>query len=370
MSTQGPSYRDPKRHLWLIGLLVPCLPLIGGGLALLTEHALWWYLAPIIVYIVVPVLELMVGEDPSNPPDEAMRGLAADPYYRRAVHAFVPLQYVGLLWTLSVIASGELGMFEIVGATVSVGLVGGVAINTAHELCHKKNPVDQWLAKISLAQSAYGHFAVEHIRGHHRHVATPRDPASSRLGEGYWAFLPRVVIGSLVSAWMIERARLKGKGLGEWSTANENLQGWALTIVLYVVAVVWFGPVALPVLIVQSVIGFSMLEVINYIEHYGLLRGTLANGKPERVRPEHSWNSNHIVTNVLLYHLQRHSDHHAYASRPYQTLRHFGDAPQLPTGYAGMLVLAYIPPLWRAVMDRRVLAHYDGDVTRAHRLAS
>lgn len=359
-------YRDPKRYLWLVGLLVPCLPFIGGGLALLTGEGLYWYFAPIFIYGIVPVLDLVVGKDPSNPPESAFAAMAADPYYMRCVYWFVPLQYAGFFWTLWMIDAGGMRPVDIVGATISIGMVGGIAINTGHELCHKKPAFDRWMAKITLAQSAYGHFAVEHIRGHHRHVATPRDPASSRLGEGYWRFLPRVVIGSARSAWAIERERLTREGAGVWSVHNECLQGWALTAALFAGVALWLGAEALWLLALQAVVGFSLLEVVNYIEHYGLLRQPGPSGRAERVRPEHSWNNNNIVTNVLLYHLQRHSDHHAYASRAYPMLRNFDDAPQLPTGYAGMIVLAYAPPLWRWVMDRRVLRHYDGDVSRAH----
>jgi alkane 1-monooxygenase len=241
-----------------------------------------------------------------------------------------------------------------------------VGINTAHELGHKRERVERRLSKVALAQSGYGHFYVEHNRGHHANVSTPEDPASARFGESFWVFLPRTVVGSLRSAWTLAAGAQRRKDQRVWSLRNDVLNAWALSLVLFGVAIALYGPVVLPYVAVQAVFGFSLLEVVNYIEHYGLLRQRVANGRYERCRPEHSWNSNNIVSNLVLYHLERHSDHHANPTRRYQSLRHFDEAPQLPSGYALMIGLAYFPPLWRRVMDHRVLAHYDGDITRAN----
>ena len=197
-------------------------------------------------------------------------------------------------------------------------------------------------------------------------MATPADPASSRLGEGFWSFLPRTVVGSLRSAWRLEALRLAYHGRPAWSPANRNLQAWAATVLLFAALCVAFGLQALPLLVLQAVYGISLLEVVNYIEHYGLLRRPGADGRPERCTPQHSWNSSHLVSNLFLFHLQRHSDHHAHPGRRYQALRHCPDSPQLPSGYASMLRLADVPPLGRLVMDRRVLAHCGGDISRAN----
>jgi alkane 1-monooxygenase len=197
-------------------------------------------------------------------------------------------------------------------------------------------------------------------------VATPEDPASSRLGESFYRFWPRTVSGSLRSAWELERVRLTRMERGMWTPRNDILSAWAMTLVLFGALIAVFGVVVLPYLAIQAVIGFSLLEVVNYLEHYGLLRGRREDGRYERTRPEHSWNSNNAASNVLLYHLQRHSDHHANPVRRYQALRHVQEAPQLPTGYAGMILLAVIPPLWRRVMDHRVLEHYGGEIERAN----
>ena len=314
-----------------------------------------------------PPLDLMIGMDSENPPDSVLRWLEQDRYYRWCTYAFLPLQYAGLVFACALWASSDLSVLDKLGLALTEAMVSGIAINTAHELGHKRDRRERWLSKVALAQSGYGHFFVEHNRGHHVRVATPEDPASARLGESFWAFLPRTVKGSLVSAWRLERESLARHGRSVWSIHNNVLNAWAMTVVLFGSLTTVFGLRVLPYLIIQMVIGFPLLEVVNYLEHYGLLRQR----RPEedgyvRTRPEHSWNSNNVASNVLLYHLQRHSDHHANPTRRFQALRHFEEAPQLPTGYAGMIVLALIPPLWFRVMDRRLLTHYGGDVTRAN----
>ncbi len=266
---------------------------------------------------------------------------------------------------LAVVAGG-LSTLDAIGLTCTVGVVSGIAINTAHELGHKREHLERRLSRVALAQSAYGHFYVEHNRGHHVRVATPEDPASARMGESFWAFLPRTVLGSLRSAWELERERLQRGGRGPWTPRNDILGAWAMTVVLFGALAAAFGAVVLPYLLAQAVLGFCLLEVVNYLEHYGLRRQRREDGRYERTRPEHSWNSNSVASNVLLYHLQRHSDHHANPLRRYQALRHFDEAPQLPTGYAGMILLAAFPPLWRRVMDPLLLEHYGGDVSRAN----
>lgn len=357
---------DHKRHLWLLGPAVPVIGLLGIWSAWRFEAywAVWALLG--IVHVLIPALDWVVGEDRDNPPDAAIAALEADAYYRWLLAAFVPLQLAATALGAWLFVTGELPWYHQIGLALSVGLISGIGINTGHELGHKKNPLDQWLARLALAPSCYGHFFVEHNRGHHKNVATPEDPASSRMGETFWAFLPRTVAGSLRSAWALEAERLAKQGRGPWSVHNINLQSWALSVLLFAAAIAWLGWAVLPFLLIQAVYGFSLLEVVNYLEHYGLLRQKDASGRYERCQPRHSWNSNHVITNLFLYHLQRHSDHHANPARRFQALRHFDEGPQLPSGYAAMLMLAYVPPLWFAVMDRRVLAHYGGDITRAN----
>ncbi|CAN5730090.1 hypothetical protein BH20ACT2_BH20ACT2_04280 [soil metagenome] len=348
-------WRDRKRPLWPLALLVPILPFLAGALAHLTGLGVFWWLGPVVIFGFMPLLDVVFGRDAENPPEEVVDSLDADPYYRWCTYAFIPLQYASLVWAAWQWSAGGLSTFESLGLALTVGCVAGIAINTAHELGHKRPAVERWLSKISLAQSAYGHFQLEHNRGHHVKVSTPEDPASSRLGENFYAFFPRTVIGSLISAVRLERERCTRLHQSFWSPRNELLNAWVMTVVLCAALLGAFGWAIAPWLAIQAVLGFALLEVVNYIEHYGLLRQQRADGRYERCRPEHSWNANNTISNLLLYHLQRHSDHHANPRRRYQSLRHYDGVPQLPTGYAGMIVLATIPPLWRRVMDRRVL---------------
>jgi alkane 1-monooxygenase len=361
-STDAAVWRDPKRYAWLLGLVVPTLPFLSWGLVELTGLGVFWFYGPVLIFGIFPLLDLAIGADASNPPDSVIKWLEQDRYYRWCTYLYIPIQYAGLVFACWMWSHGNLSTLEDVGLALTVAMVSGVAINTAHELGHKRDSLERWLSKVALAQSGYGHFFIEHNRGHHVRVATPEDPASARLGESFYRFLPRTVLGSLRSAWELELVRLRRVGTSVLSPQNDILNAWGMSVVLFGALVAIFGVVVLPYLLIQAVFGFSLLEVVNYLEHYGLLRQKREDGRYERTRPEHSWNSNSAASNVLLYHLQRHSDHHANPIRRYQALRHVDEAPQLPTGYAGMIVLAIIPPLWGAVMDHRVLEHYRGQL--------
>jgi alkane 1-monooxygenase len=369
------TWKDGKRYLWLIGLVVPSLAFVAGGMWALTGWGVWFWIGPIVVLGVVPAIDLVAGLDRTNPPDDAIEALEKDKYYRWITYLFLPIQYAGFVAAFYVIAEGaplglgELTVADKIGLALSIGTIGGIGINTAHELGHKREANERWLSKIALAQSFYGHFYIEHNRGHHVRVATPEDPASSRLGETFYAFWPRTVVGSLKSAWSLEKKRYARKKTHPFHLGNDVLNAWLMSAVLFGGLVAWLGVEILPFLLIQAVVGFSLLEVVNFMEHYGMLRqkvGTGAKQRYERVDPSHSWNSNNIATNVLLYHLQRHSDHHANPTRRYQTLRDFEESPVLPTGYAGMIVLALVPPLFRKAMDQRVVRHFGGDVTLAN----
>ena len=393
-------WKDRKRYLWLLGLVIPTL-----GLAIIALFALtgWGWLlwgGPILILGIIPAIDLVTGRDGSNPPDEVIEALENDKYYRWITYFYLPIQYaalVAVMYMISGIGSAnpieavaslvgakdwiatnlspdlvrdlDLSVLEKVAIAISIGCIGGIGINTAHELGHKKESVERWLSKVALAQSFYGHFYIEHNRGHHVRVATPEDPASARLGENFYQFWPRTVSGSFTSAWGLEAKRYARKNTHPWRLGNDVLNAWLMSAVLFAGLCLAFGIGILPYLVVQAVVGFSLLEVINYMEHYGMLRqkvGPEGKQRYERVNPSHSWNSNQIATNVLLYHLQRHSDHHANPTRRYQALRDFKESPVLPTGYAGMIVLTIVPAVWRKVMDQRVVDHLDGDVTLAN----
>jgi alkane 1-monooxygenase len=363
------QWRDRKRHLWLAALAMPLLPFAAVLAHQRTDQDWWLWLGPLVILGLVPLIDLVTGLDRSNPPDDLIEALEQDRYYRWITYLFLPLQYAGLAFALHYLATSDLDPGEAVGLAVTLGFIGGLGINTAHELGHKRESVERWLAKIALAPSWYGHFYIEHNRGHHVRVATPEDPASSRLGESFYAFWPRTVGGSLRSAWRLEARRFERRGRGPWHVGNDVLNSWAMSAVLWLALVLWLGPSILPALLIAAFVAITLLEAVNYLEHYGMLRARVGTGdheRWERVDPSHSWNSNNIATNVLLYHLQRHSDHHANPTRRYQVLRDYAESPVLPTGYAGMILLALVPPAWRRVMDHRVVAHYDGDVARAN----
>jgi alkane 1-monooxygenase len=360
------TWRDPRKPLWPLALVVPALPFVGFLFWRTAGGPLAWWLTPALVFGLIPVIDLLIGDDRRNPPDEAVPRLQREGYYRWLTYLYLPAQYAALVMCCWVWNTGGLGVLGAAGLVATVGVVNGIAINTAHELGHKRERAERWLSKVALAPTGYGHFYVEHNRGHHMRVATREDPASARLGETYWEFWPRTVLGSLRSAWRLETSRFRIRGRNPWTWRNDILNAWAMTLVLFVALVLGFGPDVLPFLLLQGVVGFSLLEVVNYLEHYGLARQRNPAGRYEKVDPRHSWNSDRTVTNVFLFQLQRHSDHHANPLRRYQALRSFDVSPQLPAGYASMVVVALVPPLWRRIMDHRVLAHYGGDLELAN----
>ena len=366
-STQ--HWRDTKRYLWLVAITMPALLFIAIGMYSLTSWTAWFWIGPIFILGIVPIIDLISGRDVRNPPTDLIAQLEADRYYRILTYAYLPLQYTGFAASLFVIANWDLSIITKVGFAISIGMIGGIGINTAHELGHKKEKYERWLSKIALAQSFYGHFFIEHNRGHHVRVATPEDPASSRMGENFYRFWPRTVFGSLKSSWALESNRIARRKKHPFRIGNDNINAWLMSVVLWAVMLLWLGIGILPYLIIQMLIAITLLEAVNYLEHYGMLRQKVKSGdreRYERVDPSHSWNSDNIATNVLLYHLQRHSDHHSQPTRRYQALLSYHESPVLPTGYAGMILLALFPPAWSRVMDPRVLSHFQGDITRAN----
>jgi len=365
------QWTDRKRRLWLLAFIVPTLPVGGWFLATTLNSDVWWFWGVIFAFGLVPVADLLIGDDPSNPPEEVARALQADPWYRWIVLLYLPLQYLVWGWAVWFVISHEMSALALVGLAVTVGIVNGIGINAAHELGHKNETLEHWASKLALAPAWYGHFFVEHNWGHHKRVATPEDPASSRLGEGFYRFWPRTVFGSLGSAWAFEAKRLRRKGKPVLSWHNRNIHAWAFSVVLWGAALAVALPMGewrvVPFLLISAVIGFTLLEAVNYVEHYGLRRQRTAEGHYEQVRPVHSWNNNHVVTNLLLFQLQRHSDHHENPARRFVALRHVDDAPQLPAGYAAMILVALFPPLWRKIMDPRLAAHYGDDLSLANR---
>ncbi len=333
---------------------MPSLAFVGYGLWAATGFGGFLWIGPVVILVIVPAIDLLTGLDRSNPPDDVIEALEQDRYYRWITYLFLPIQYVGFVGAFWLLANGDplglqgdLSTLDKVGLAISIGCIGGIGINTAHELGHKKESNERWLSKIALAQSFYGHFYIEHNRGHHVRVATPEDPASARMGENFYQFWPRTVGGSLKSAWRLEKRRIARRGKHPFRIGNDVLNAWLMS------AVLWGGADRLARRRDHAVPpdpGGRRLLAARGRQLHGALRHAPAEGRVRGARsatsgstPAHSWNSNNVATNVLLYHLQRHSDHHANPTRRYQALRDFEESPVLPTGYAGMIVLAIVP---------------------------
>ena len=314
--------------------------------------------------MIVPLLDQLIGEDKHDllglMEDEANQSV----FYRWMVHALLPLIY--LTWIVGAWAAVSMGWawWGYLGLAVGHGWGLAFAINSAHETGHKTDKLSKWIALLMLAPSFLGHFRVEHNTGHHSDVATPRDHATSRFGESFWAFLLREIPGAWERSWRIESKRASRKGYSRWSLRNEVVQTVVLQIAIWGAVVAAFGFAVLPYLFIAMIISVTALSSQNYLAHYGLLRDKRPDGKFFPTRPEHSWNSNSLITNITSFNLARHSDHHAHPMRHYQYLRSFKDVPTLPYGYGTLYLLAYVPPLWRKVMDPLVLANVDGDMSR------
>jgi alkane 1-monooxygenase len=321
------------------------------GIAAIYLASLWlggaWLLAiPLVTFGVVPLLDEGLAPDLSEPASDS--GL-----YDLLVRGYGILQLLLLGLTLAV-APGLDGL-ELFLAALSLGILTGAGgINVAHELMHRTGRGDRALAELLMLSASYPWFCVEHVLGHHRHVGTPRDPATARLGESLYRFVPRSVLGGLRSFWEIERAYAGRRGIRWWSLRDRRTRYGLSLLALYAGLAALGGGLLAGLFLAQSVVAVLLLEITNYLEHYGLSRAEVKPGEYERVKPEHSWNSNHAVAAAFLFNLPRHSDHHAFASRPYHALRPWPEAPELPHSYPAMVLVALVPPLWFRMMDGRV----------------
>jgi alkane 1-monooxygenase len=358
-------YRDGKRYLYLGSLLVTGVPLVAIALFYWTGGALSTTLVPFLfVFGVIPAVDALWGEDLNNPPPEVVAAMDADPYYRRIAFAAVPLYWLGFVATVAFVGTQTLPWWSWILLAIGGGTGASGALALGHELGHKADRTNKVFALLSNAVVGYGHFRIEHNRGHHTWVSTPEDPASARMGESIYRFAGRELPGAFWRGWTNEAERLSRSGKGAWSIENEILQGYALALAVAAALIGAFGWIVAPFIAVHHFIGWYGLTQANYVEHYGLLRRKRPDGRYEPCEPGHSWNTNHIFSNILTFHLQRHSDHHANAMRPYQSLRDFKDLPRLPSGYPGMFALAAVPPLWFRVMDPKVLDWAGGDLSK------
>lgn len=326
------------------------------GTILAIQKVGWESWLPVIIgFGIIPALELILPYSKANVDEttEIKKGEAL--FFDILLYLNVPLLFIILFLFLDKVTRVELQTYEYIGLTLSVGLsVGVMGINVAHELGHRIKAYERIMSKMLLLPSNYMHFIIEHNRGHHKNVSTPVDPASSRYNEPIYLFYFRSIFGGYRSAWELEKMRLDRAGLKRWSIHNEMLRFAFFQLAFAVGIVLLFGWVGLGFYLVASILGILLLESVNYVEHYGLSRREVAPGIYEKVKPKHSWNSDHELGRIFLYELTRHSDHHYKAQRKYQILRHFDESPQLPTGYPGCIVLALVPPLWFSIMNPRV----------------
>lgn len=352
-----------KKYWYLTSLILPTAPLLWAYLAVHYHQGAWLWGVLAVSYLVMPILDMLFGVDTANPSDEQIEALQHDRYYPRLLYGVAAMHWLALIGMAYVVSQWAWPWYGVLGAALSAGLVNGIGLAIGHELGHKVTDKEQTLAgKLVLACCGYGHFIVEHNKGHHKEVATPEDTASSRFGENIYQFACREIPGALVRACRLESDRLQRQGKRWWSPHNEIFQQWAFTLAAYGLMVFLWGPVLLPFLFIAAAFGWWQLTSANYVEHYGLLRLKGENGRYQRCEPKHSWNSNFKASNLVLVHLQRHSDHHAHPTRPYQVVRDYEDVPQLPQGYFWMFTVALIPPLWYAVMNPRVVNWAEGDM--------
>ena len=364
---QSVTYIDHKRYWYLGAYFTPILCALSfWGYFASGQNALFTLIPIIYIFGITPLLDAMIGEDFHNPPEAVMPEMMSDNYYRFLIYPFILCLYATFALGVWFVATQSLPWWSYVALVISFGLICGGVLNLAHELGHKGNKADRFMAKIASSLIGYGHFCIEHNRGHHVMVSTPEDPASSRMGENIYRFALREIPGTFVRGWHHERERLAKLGHGFWHYKNDVLQSYLITAVIIAICIGFFGPLILLYLIPHNIIGWYTLTQANYIEHYGLLRAKTAKGKYERTQPHHSWNTNHLFSNMQLFHLQRHSDHHANPLRPYQVLRNFDELPSLPSGYLGCYALAAVPPIWYKIMDPKVMEWAGGDISKAN----
>jgi len=363
---QEVTYKDHKRFWYLYAYFTPALVAAFYIAFIMTGNALWLAAPAAWIFGVIPIIDIVVGGDDHNPPEAVMPAMMKDKFYRFSVYPHFAVAFALFAFTIYIVGSYALPWWAYVSLLLSAGIGSGGILLLTHELGHKTNKLDQLMAKIGNSMIGYGHFCIEHNRGHHVMVSTPEDPASSRMGESIYRFAVREISGTFARGWHHERERLAKMGHGFWHYKNDVLQSYALSLIIIGLCVAAFGPLILLFIVPHHVLSWYTLTQANYIEHYGLLRQKLPSGKYERTQPHHSWNTNHLFSNMQTFHLQRHSDHHANPLRPYQVLRDFPDLPTLPNGYIGCYSLAAIPPLWFKIMDKKVMDWAGGDITKVN----
>ncbi len=318
------------KYIFLLGLLIPTCTYLSLSLAGVMS---WFCVA--VAFVVIPAIDLLF--DYQSLEYEGENSF----YFDALLYIQLPIQIALLYLFLSKVSFSVMPVWELIGLTLSVGINCGVgAINVAHELGHRSKKIEVLFAKCLLISSLYFQFYIDHNKGHHKFVSTPKDPSSAQRNQNLYSFIIKSIYGTLLSAFKIDRKQMS--------------RGLVVEVLLILIIYKTFGQRGAFFFIAAASFGFVLLECVNYIEHYGLERKKLESGRFEKVMPIHSWNSNHLVSRAVLFNLSRHSDHHYKVNKKYQTLQSLEEAPQLPTGYPGMILLSTIPTVWFRIMNRKL----------------
>lgn len=313
------------------------------------------FLTPVYAFVIIPVLELIFPVDTHNMSKEDAENKLKNKLFDWLLYLNLPIVYGLIIFALLTVSSATLAAYEFVGCVISVGIVLGVnGINVAHELGHRQSSNERFIGKALLLPALYMHFYIEHNFGHHLHAATKEDPATARYNQSVYAFWITSIFRQYSNAWRIQMTLLKNQNQSFFSIKNDMLWYTILQIAYLGMLFYTFGISGFLFGLFAGITGFILLETVNYIEHYGLLRLKLPSGRYERVREIHSWNSNHVIGRIVLYELTRHSDHHYKTSKKYQILDCHDESPQMPYGYPTSMVMAMVPPLWFALMNKRI----------------
>ncbi|WP_435624031.1 alkane 1-monooxygenase [Flagellimonas sp.] len=315
----------------------------------------WSFFTPVYTFAIIPLLEVLLPVDSSNLSPEEREEKKKSPLFDWLLYLNVPIVCLFSFYALYDISTNTYQIFEIVGLIFSIGIVLGVnGINVGHELGHRQHAFERYLGKLLLLPSFYMHFYIEHNFGHHAKAATKEDPATASYNQSVYSFWLTSTLGQYKNAWLIQNNLLKKEGLPFFSIKNDMLWYSLFQISYLLIAFYFFGLLGLIFALASGIVGFLLLETVNYIEHYGLMRKKMPSGRYERVRECHSWNSNHVIGRIVLYELTRHSDHHYKSSKKYQILDYHDISPQMPFGYPTSMVLSLMPPLWFYIMNPRV----------------
>lgn len=338
-----------KRLKYLLVYLLPVSVYIS-----FTNEGIWTFLPIFLFFIIVPFLELFFKADSKNFDKETARLEKENKWYSWILYGTIPIQ-LGMLFYFFQVIDPTYSVTDYTGRVLAMGLMCGVlGINVGHELGHRLNKTEEFLGELMLLTSLNTHFLPYHNAGHHFNVATPQDAATARKNEPLYFFWIRSHFMSYAQAWQLENQRMRNENKAIFSLSNKMMK-YSLANILVLLAILYFFNLkVLLSFIAAAIVGILLLETVNYIEHYGLLRKKNAQGRYEKVRHQHSWNSDHIIGKLMLFNLSRHSDHHYNGSKPYQVLKSLPESPQMPTGYPGMMLMALLPPLWFRYMNPKI----------------